>query len=60
MHLRPQMLTREAARDQAGVEAVEAVEAVEEAAEPVVAAPAAASSVTSWYDRGVRLTPPQP
>ena len=54
------MLTREAARDQAGVEAVEAVEAVEEAAEPVVAAPAAASSVTSWYDRGVRLTPPQP
>ena len=57
MHLRPQMLTREAARDQAGVEAVEAVE---EAAEPIVAAPAAASSVTSWYDRGVRLTPPQP
>ena len=51
------MLTREAARDQAGVEAVEAVE---EAAEPIVAAPAAASSVTSWYDRGVRLTPPQP
>ena len=60
VHLRPQMLTREAARDQAGVEAVEAVEATKVAAEPVVAAPAAASSVTSWYDRGIRLTPPQP
>ena len=60
MHLRPQMLTREAARDQAGAGAAGAAEATKEAAEPVVVAPAAASSVTSWYDRGVRLTPPQP
>ena len=53
MHLRPELLTREAASS----EAVESTKAAKEKAEPV--APAAAS-VMSWYDRGIRLTPLQP
>ena len=50
VHLRPAILTREAAKEQAP--------------EPLVAAanpppaPPAPPSVTSWYDRGIRLTPP--
>ena len=47
VHLRPAILTREAAKEQAP--------------EPLVTAanpPPAPPSVTSWYDRGIRLTPP--
>jgi hypothetical protein len=46
VHLRPAILTREAAE--------------ERAPEPLVTAPPPAPSVTSWYDRGIRLTPPPP
>ena len=53
VHLRPAILTREAAKEQAPAPLVAA-------ANPPPAPPPAAvtSSVTSWYDRGIRLTPP--
>ena len=51
VHLRPAILTREAAKEQAPAPLVTA-------ANPPPAPPPATPSVTSWYDRGIRLTPP--
>ena len=53
VHLRPALLTREAAKQQPPAPLVTA-------ASPPPAPPPAAvtTSVTSWYDRGIRLTPP--